>query len=346
MELTKSLVDKKHLFTKCAICEHIFVEGDPNPRNEEHIIPEFLGGKLKIGMLCKVCNNQMGGGFEDRLAKSFLVKMYADQYQIIGKSRKIPKSPLVGDYKHNQKTISLDRDYKPITQYSMECIENDDQSITFSGSIDASNREQEKAKLVKQMARSFKKKGIIVDEDKIYKQVSEIVDNAPIIEEKPTLHKTITVDYNDINLLLLKIAYETLCIHFGESITNDEYFQGWRASLKTQTINQSVQMGNQSFFDFLKSFKTSGLPLAQTAQIFNFKEFEEGKNKDNILIILTSFAIFVRCMNFWGAFKINKKSPMCLYEHSLAEQKFSVYEDDDFLTRCVDLKKLTMLSPF
>lgn len=45
MEITKNLIAKKHTFAKCVICKCVFGEDDKNPKSDEHIIPEFLGGK-------------------------------------------------------------------------------------------------------------------------------------------------------------------------------------------------------------------------------------------------------------------------------------------------------------
>lgn len=345
MELTRKLIEEKHLFTKCVICKHVFLPEDPNPRSDEHLIPEFLGGKLKVGMLCKQCNNDMGGGFEDRMATSFLSRAHANQYQIKGKSGNVPNSPLVGSYEHGGKTIFLDRNYKVKTQFSVECIQDDSEAVIFSGVIDATDLQASKKEVSKKVMRTLKKRGGQISEKSVYDHVSTIIDKSPInVQESPMLEKRIHIDLNDIDLLLLKISYEALCIHFGELITDDEFFQAWRTSLKMQKLDASIEYGNKPFFEFFLS-ALSYAPLPQLASIINFDEFEKGDNRNNVIIILFANAVFVRCLGFWGNFRINKNVPICLYEHSVLDKKLRCYEDEDFFLKLINQKDLSRLDP-
>ncbi|MEG1313509.1 MAG: HNH endonuclease, partial [Bacilli bacterium] len=322
MRITKDLIAKNHTFSKCVICKCVFGDDDKNPQSDEHLIPEFLGGNFKIGLLCKMCNNAMGGGFEDRLAQSFLGRAHANKYQIKGKSLKIPNSPLVGDYYHDNKKIFLTPDYKIKTHYSVECIQNDEKGIVFSGHIDASDLESSKKRVLTTVMRAFKKQGKKADEEIIYKQISTIIDNSVInVEQSPTIYGKITIDLNDIELLLLKIAYEALCIHFGELITNDEFFDPWRISLKEQKIEASIEYENDNFFTKFKSIIDT-LPVHN---LINFKEFEQDDARDNILIILLNEVVFVRCIGIWIKFRTNQKLPTCLYEHSVLDSQLRFY---------------------
>lgn len=333
MEITKALIGKKYTFSKCVICKCDFGENDKNPQSDEHLIPEFLGGKFKVGILCKICNNAMGSGFEDRLAQSFLGKAHANKYQIKGKSGKIPNSPLVGTYQHDNKKIFFTPDYKIKTHYSLECIQNDDNGIVFSGHIDASDLESSKKQVVASVIRAFNKQGKKVDDVNIYKQVSQMIDNSKInIEYNPTINGQIVIDFHDIELLLLKLAYETLCIHLGEAVSNDEFFDGWRLSLKEQKLTSSIEYGSDNFFERITSIFDS-FPLNNA---FHFGEFNQGNARDNTLIILSNKIIFVRCMNIWLKFKTNQNLLTCLYEHSVSDNKLRFYDSDSFMIRLLN----------
>lgn len=333
MEITKALITSKHTFSKCVICKYIFRENDENPQSDEHLIPEFLGGKFKVGILCKVCNNAMGSGFEDRLAQSFLGKAHANKYQIKGKSGKVPNSPLVGTYEYGNKKIFFTPDYKIKTHYSLDCIQSDEKGIVFSGHIDASDLESSKKQVMASVIRAFKKQDRKVDEEHIYSQINQIIDNSKInIEHNPTINGKIEVNFHDIELLSLKIAYEVLCIHFGEAITNDQYFDSWRRSLQEQKLESSIQYKYENFFTWFKSITE----IFPTPNFFNFKEFEEDNNKDNKLIILENEVVFVRCMGIWITFRTNQKLPVCLYEHSMLDNKLRFYDSDSFMIRLVN----------
>jgi len=138
MEVTKGLVAQKHSFSKCVICAHKFAVDDLNPCSDEHIIPEFLGGKFKIGILCKTCNNRLGGGFEDRLAQSFLGKLHAYKYQVKGKSKRVPSHPLVGNYFYKKNFVFLNSDFKVQNHYSFKEVE-DNNKVYFSVFGDATD---------------------------------------------------------------------------------------------------------------------------------------------------------------------------------------------------------------
>lgn len=338
MEITNVLITKKYTFSRCVICKCVFGEDDRNPNSDKHLIPEFLGGEFKIGLLCKICNNEFGGGFEDRVAQSFLGKFHANKYKIQGKSRRVPNSPLVGDYQYGDKKIFLTPEYNVKTHYSLECIKNDENGIVFSGHIDASDLESSKNQVVTSVIRAFKKQGKIIDKKAIYEYVSKIIDNSVInVEESPTLHSQISIDFNDLELLFLKIAYETLCIHFGELIVNDDFFNPWRASLKTQKLDEAFIYQYDNFFNRFK-------PIANaysTQNIINFEEFEQGNTRDNILIILSDEVVFVRCLRIWIKFKTNQNLPICLYEHSVSDSKLRFYDSDRFIVRLLNRNILT-----
>lgn len=330
MEITKTLIAKKHIFSKCIICKCVFGDDGKNPQSDEHIIPEFLGGKLKIGMVCKICNNAMGSGFEDRIAQSFLGKAHANKYQIKGKSGKVPNFPLVGTYQHGDKKIFFTPDYKIKTHCFLECIQNDEKGIVFSGHIDATDLESSKKQVVASVMRAFKKQGKKVDETNVYKQVSQIIDNSIInVENNPVIHGNITIDFNDIESLLLKIAYEVLCIHFGEIITNDEYFDVWRTSLQEQKIEPALQYGYDNFFQRIAPI-VDAFPISEG---IHFDEFEKGEFRDNTLIIFSGEAIFVRCIGIWIKFRTNLDLATCLYEHSVTDNKLRFYDSNRFMVR-------------
>ncbi|OTG98941.1 HNH endonuclease [Acinetobacter sp. ANC 4973] len=338
MEVTKDSIAQKYNFSKCVICTHKFMDEDPNPCSDEHIIPEFLGGKLKVKFLCKICNNNLGGGVESRLAVSFFGKAHAHQYQIKGKSGRVPNSPLVGNYEYNNTTIFFAPDYTIKMHPAIECTVREDGGITFKGSIDANNLESSKQELVTMIIRKFKQQDREVNRDSIYEQISANIDNLPrSVHEKPKINIRVSIDLSDIQLLHLKIAYEILCIHFGEEIIDDSFFDKWRLSLQHQVIDTSIPYGNKSFFETIEHLKDL------SPGTINFTSFEEGHSRNNILIILSPNAIFVRCLGFWGVFKINKSESLFLYEHGVLDGKLQQYNYDEFIIRFINIKSIAAL---
>lgn len=73
-------------FTKCIIC--LNPEDGSNPSRKltnEHIVPEFIGGKIVVNNVCKECNSTLGHTLEGPLSNNIYFKLYAYFNEIKGK---------------------------------------------------------------------------------------------------------------------------------------------------------------------------------------------------------------------------------------------------------------------
>ena len=73
---------------KCIICREI---KNKNFFSEEHIIPDSLGGTIKISEVCKKCNEEMGKKLDYHLTDFISNRVYRKKYKISGKTGKIPE---------------------------------------------------------------------------------------------------------------------------------------------------------------------------------------------------------------------------------------------------------------
>ena len=73
---------------ECIICREI---KNKNLFSEEHIIPDSLGGTIKILEVCKKCNEEMGKKLDYHLTDFISNRIYRKKYKISGKTGKIPE---------------------------------------------------------------------------------------------------------------------------------------------------------------------------------------------------------------------------------------------------------------
>jgi len=73
---------------ECIICREI---KNKNLFSEEHIIPDSLGGTIKILEVCKKCNEEMGKKLDYHLTDFISNRIYRKEYKISGKTGKIPE---------------------------------------------------------------------------------------------------------------------------------------------------------------------------------------------------------------------------------------------------------------
>jgi hypothetical protein len=52
---------------RCVFCKEPFNDTEMGSRSDAHIVPESLGGRIKVDALCKTCNSGTGAGWEHEL---------------------------------------------------------------------------------------------------------------------------------------------------------------------------------------------------------------------------------------------------------------------------------------
>lgn len=194
--------------------------------SDEHIVPEFLGGTLKVANVCQTCNSLMGKDFERRLADSFFVMAFREEHNIIGKSG--PRSPFSGTHTCPQNGVKYKVNYDGSRELFNECelLFQEDGTVIFQGSFDPLREEQFLREIETKLTREvIRRKGTKPDPEKIAMSARNMLNDALKGAERQQLHLNITgkikVDFNDIMLLMIKVAYEMATYHFGQQYLTD-----------------------------------------------------------------------------------------------------------------------------
>jgi hypothetical protein len=223
----------------------------------EHIFPEFMGGGLEVSNVCKACNGNMGTGFEQRISSGFITKSHRFKSDIKGKSvTPFPFSDTYNDESTNLK-FNMERDGTLKSKPAISLTEND-KGISINLLIDKQEITQAKPIIVKKITRHLKSKGSDLNKEEIAKRVDNLLEDNTfnnVTMSQPDIKMNITVDFNDLELLHIKIAYELACYHFGEKYIEDSVANGLRLSLYNQRVQESVRiqmpMENNPFKAFL-----------------------------------------------------------------------------------------------
>jgi hypothetical protein len=235
----------------CIICK------SEKELTSEHVFPEFMGGGLEVRNVCKTCNSNMGTGFEQRLSSNFITKSHRFKHDIKGKSViPFPFSDTYSDDSTNIK-FNMERDGTINSKPAISLTENDN-GISINLLIDNKEVNQAKPIIIKKITRYLKSKGSDLNKEEIAKKVDKLLENNDFKDNtinQPEIEINIEVDFNDLELLHIKIAYELACYHFGEKYIEDSVANELRLSLYNQKVKESVHiqmpMENNPFKAFL-----------------------------------------------------------------------------------------------
>jgi hypothetical protein len=226
----------------CIICKGENPISDKNPITDEHIIPEFIGGALTVSNVCKVCNSRMGDGFEGILANSLFYKLPRFIWGIEGKQKKLsfPFSGVYEDSDLGKFQVLTSGDLYLIPEIKLTKREN---SVDVSMLIDTSELDKAEHHLKKKLSRYFKSEGKEINEPRVSKIVSELVENSEkkhVSKQGPQITSKFSLDLNSQVLLYIKIAYELAIYHFGNEYINDVVANKLRLSLKNLMPDNSI----------------------------------------------------------------------------------------------------------
>ncbi len=289
-------------FDKCIICLNT-----PNNLNEnskltvEHIVPEFLGGKLTLKNVCKACNERFGAKVEGPLSNNFLFKAYTYSNRIKGKKGEL-KNPLAGTYTYAERTIRFNDDFSIYQIPNYELYDRADGGYGFKLSADIKDINKIENEVFKAMTRLAAKKGHTIDKNKLSEQLKIVCslaqENIRLIEQ-PELEVNFSIDFDMIALLAVKIAYEFIAYYFGSTIFNKE-FDKFRESLYNCSLVPSIHYSNNNFAIILKKLLTQN-PFMQLKDI---NEIDQVFSKNKTLVFLIKGCCSVRIINFWFNFKL------------------------------------------
>lgn len=136
-------------------------------------------------------------------------------------------------------------------------IKEDENGLSISLSVDQKEIGGIKPLLEKKLSRHFKSKGENVSDSKISEGVDKFLEQASFSESKienPSIKENISLDFNDIELLHIKIAYELACHHFGREYINDPVANLLRLALLQQSIGNDIKAQTSMDSDFFSNF--------------------------------------------------------------------------------------------
>lgn len=219
--------------SKCLICRENKNDKD---FNDEHIIPDSIGGKIHYSGICKECNQKCGEKIDVELADSGLVISDREKYNLKGKKEK--------EYCALERLKFKNKAGKPVKlvkkengDYELKEPAYVEKDIKTEGSLDISYVGKDKEELINLLRKKLER--VKVPKEKINEIYFEITQEGKnIIEiplEKGKLEVELTefetrrevtagkkLDLEKLNLALLKIAFEFLAKEDMDFAVSDE----------------------------------------------------------------------------------------------------------------------------
>jgi uncharacterized protein YlaI len=190
----------------CIICRK---DKEEQLFNDEHVIPDSLGGKLIIKNVCKDCNSRLGTKIDAKLINNLLVDLVRYVHQIKGKSGKIPfpfkNGVLINDMAQKIQFNGMKPQLSPRV--------NIDTSNKIAN-IRVSNQ-NEANKIIKKI---LKRQGVVNLSEKELR--SNIISKRST-KFQPEIRINDQINIEGIEIALVKIAYEIAYYWLGEIYLND-----------------------------------------------------------------------------------------------------------------------------
>lgn len=195
--------------------------------SDEHIIPKSLGNDtLRTNLVCKSCNSNLGKFVDAPFINRFEVELLRSILGISGHKGSIPTPLKTGEDKEGN-TIFLDAKLNP--RY-LSKIQDNENGYT----IIANSKEEAKEMGIKKLKRNKLP-------DKEIEMFKDKVDDSEIQQTNEVIVKTeINLDYSDLNLEILKIAYEYFYSVVGEKYYYDDTAKKIRSKLKKAIKGENV----------------------------------------------------------------------------------------------------------
>lgn len=210
---------------KCIICGKSKEESE---FNIEHIIPEALGNKsLKIEEVCIDCNSKLGSKVDKYITTGFFMELIRSNYKVSGKENKCP-FPFKEGIDEDGNKVRLDSNFKPTLVTNVEKKDNEYRIKTSS--------KQEAIEIVEKI---YKRNGLDINQEIINK-----IESAKMESTHPIISYELKVDLNELELAILKIAYEYAYLKLGKNYYDDKCGSEIRAILQKAINNNKVEKYN------------------------------------------------------------------------------------------------------
>lgn len=261
----------------CVIC------ADSKPISDfcdegDHIIPESMGNtQYKLYCVCDKCNHTLGSRVEQKLATSFISKLFREATSIKGKQggAGVPSSleGLYGfDKVGNKYTIHQYGNGK----YYAKLIS------AFKGSLPDTNDERYSVDLDDGTSGSFVLKLDLLLENSTEPLSIDVYINSSDV-----------IDFSDVfcNVAILKIAYGFAIYWFGVEYCEDSVANEIRSVLKSflDMSSESKQRTTDKAYEVIDSYLRMGDDLYQSMSAFN--AFYKGISGGSYVHFVTAFAL-------------------------------------------------------
>lgn len=191
----------------CIICRKSKLETD---FNIEHIIPESIGNKhLTIDTVCEECNSKLGNKVDYEITNNMISQLDRFINKSKGKSRKIP-NPFREGRTLDGRIVYCDDNLKPSLVPKV-----DFDTETGKYNVSASSLDEAIKIINKKLKRSGK--SLLTNE-----QIKDLQKEVEVKREQPTVQISGKVDFYNIYLGFIKIAYEFMYYLVGQEYLKDE----------------------------------------------------------------------------------------------------------------------------
>lgn len=264
----------------CIICR---LKKDDNQFNDEHVIPESIGGYYHIYTVCFNCNSKLGSNIDNKLTNHKFIEFQRHLLGIKGKSGSIP-NPFSGTHvlqdDPNQKVqLVLDEDGK----FKPRLLPNVPREIPRNGEsirivIDQKDEKQIDSIIDKFLSRN----GLTREHIKFERKPGS---------SHPWIEASMHIDIHKFKLAILKIAYEFTVDKIPE------YFND-KVAIKISSILINAD------FDALDKVNMIGNGLE--SQILQpFEHLLDFKQQNHYLILFDSFEYGLLCfVNLFNTFTL------------------------------------------
>ena len=258
---------------ECIICREIKNE---NLFSEEHIIPDSLGGTIKISEVCKKCNEEMGKKLDYHLTDFISNRIYRKKYKISGKKGKIPEIIKNHTYDSKGRKVEIKTDESNNFQLKLSPLKEfqDDNRLQMLFQ-DGDNK-------IEKIIEGFRKK-VESKDKKLEIKLTEVLEAS----EKYSFQEKI--DLTAIKTEFFKIAHEFLCYY-------DKDYKDSKDFLKNaSSIYEYIQ--KEEKIDWIESKVI--FPFVDTKNIFNNIEIlfkSRGKESSHIIFYFQK-SVFLRIGN-------------------------------------------------
>lgn len=254
---------------KCIICGKSKKESE---FNIEHIIPEALGNKsLKIDKVCIECNSKLGSKVDKYITTGFFMDLIRNSLKVAGKNNKLP-FPFKEGIDEDGNKVRIDNNFKPTI---VTKVDKKDNRYTIKASS--------KQEAIEIIEKEYKRKKLNINQKN--KIISEI-ENAEMKITYPIISYEFKINFKEMELAILKIAYEYACLKLGDAYYDDKCGSEIRKIIQKAINDNKVEKYN--LIGHLPNKCEFEKDLEDFAQRYNNLHFLQMQTENNNIVLIIS----------------------------------------------------------